>query len=149
MLALPRELEMAGFGAGTDVLIGERRDGSVVLTPARSIERPRPTKKSRIAPTLVSLRRKGEEIRSIASRFGFDNIRIFGSVANGTARADSDVDLLVHLATPAKGWEYFGRLDQFRQAMEALLGRSVDVIDEHELNRDRMSERVLQEAIRL
>ena len=41
---------------------------------------------------------KREEILRIAASYGVRNVRIFGSVARGGARPDSDLDLLVDLA---------------------------------------------------
>jgi uncharacterized protein len=49
----------------------------------------------RRAVTLDELRAHREEILQLGERFGVHNIRVFGSVARGEARADSDLDLLV------------------------------------------------------
>jgi uncharacterized protein len=46
-------------------------------------------------PTLTSVRRHATVIRRIAARYGGSRVRVFGSVARGDARPDSDVDLLV------------------------------------------------------
>ena len=75
------------------------------------------------------------EIRAIAAKHGARNIRVFGSVARGDARPDSDVDFLVDMAP--------GRtlLDELRD----LLGVNVDVVTEHGL-KPRIRERVLKEA---
>ena len=37
------------------------------------------------------------QIRAVAERYGARNIRIFGSVARGDDRPDSDLDLLIDL----------------------------------------------------
>jgi hypothetical protein len=75
-------------------------------------------------PTLAFLRSRRESIIQTAAMHGASNIRIFGSVARGTAEPGSDIDMLVDLET--------GRslLDQVRlwRALESLLGRSVDVV---------------------
>lgn len=56
---------------------------------------------------------------------GFKHIAIFGSVARGQARADSDVDLLVELDRSKRlGLEYFGVLER----IEEILGRRIDVV---------------------
>ena len=40
---------------------------------------------------------KKKEIREIAAKHGARNVRVFGSVARGDARPDSDVDFLVDM----------------------------------------------------
>ena len=45
----------------------------------------------------ASVFEKRKEILKIAAKHGARNIRIFGSVARGEARADSDVDFLVDM----------------------------------------------------
>ena len=55
----------------------------------------------------------------LASRWGVVRLALFGSTARGTARADSDVDLLVSFDGPATSERYFGV--QF--FLEDLLGR--------------------------
>ena len=76
------------------------------------------------APDLASLRARRAEIVRVAGAHGASNVRVFGSVARGTARPESDIDLLVDfepgrtLADHVALW----------QALEALLGRRVDVL---------------------
>ena len=40
---------------------------------------------------------KKEQIFALAAKYGASNLRVFGSVANGTADENSDVDILVDL----------------------------------------------------
>lgn len=46
-------------------------------------------------PTVELLAGKRDQILEIAHRYGARNVRVFGSVARGSARPDSDVDFLV------------------------------------------------------
>ncbi len=62
----------------------------------------------------------------LVERFGVTKLALFGSVARGTARADSDVDLLVQFDGPATADRYFGA--QFY--LEDLLGCAVDLVTE-------------------
>ncbi|MGJ5676794.1 MAG: nucleotidyltransferase family protein [Nostochopsis sp.] len=85
-----------------------------------------------------------EEILRIAAKYAAYNIRVFGSVARGEARPDSDVDFLVELEPQRT------LLDQIAlmQSLEELLGRKVDVTEPetlHELIRDK----VLRSAVLL
>ncbi|GBE91214.1 nucleotidyltransferase family protein [Nostoc cycadae] len=83
-----------------------------------------------------------EEILQIAAKYGAYNVRVFGSVARGEARSDSDVDFLLEIEPQRT------LLDQIAliQSLEELLGRKVDVAEPetlHELIRDK----VLREAV--
>jgi uncharacterized protein len=52
------------------------------------------------------------------------NVRIFGSVAKGTARADSDVDFLVDTQPGCSGFDLGGLYSD----LEAFLGRRIDLV---------------------
>jgi predicted nucleotidyltransferase len=69
------------------------------------------------------LKEKREEILRIAARHGAHNVRVFGSVARGDARPDSDVDFLVEME-PGRSLMDVGEL---KMDLEDLLGRRVDV----------------------
>jgi predicted nucleotidyltransferase len=53
----------------------------------------------------------------------------------------------VDIVSDARGFAYFGLLEDLRRDLEALLGRKVDVMDSAALKRTR--ERVLAEAVPL
>jgi predicted nucleotidyltransferase len=93
-------------------------------------------------PEFLEARR--EDILRIAARHGASNVRVFGSLARGDARADSDVDLLVSLE---KGRSLFD-LGALLEDLRMLLGRDVDVVTEKGL-RARIRDRVLREAVPL
>ncbi|ARV58680.1 DNA polymerase subunit beta [Nostocales cyanobacterium HT-58-2] len=83
-----------------------------------------------------------EKILQIAAKYGASNVRVFGSVARGEARPDSDVDFLVEIEPQRT------LLDQIAlmQSLEALLGRKVDVAESETLHPG-IKERVLKEAV--
>lgn len=70
------------------------------------------------------LSRHRTEILSIASRHGCRDIRVFGSVARGEERADSDVDFLVEVGEETSPWFPAGLIAD----LEQLLHRRVDVV---------------------
>ena len=90
------------------------------------------------------LKVKREEILRIAAQHGARNVRIFGSVARGEAKLDSDVDVLVDLEAGRSLLDLGGLLMDLRD----LLGCNVDVVTEKGL-RERIRDRVLREAVPL
>lgn len=94
---------------------------------------------------LKDLQAHRSAIADLGSRYGARHIRVFGSVARGEERPDSDVDFLVEFD---RGYDLFTqRLPLARQLAE-MLGRPVDLVPEHELNRH-LRDRILQEAVEL
>jgi len=85
-----------------------------------------------------------KEIREIAAKRGAHNVRVFGSVARGEAKPDSDVDFLVNMEPGRTLFDMGGLLMDLRD----LLGLQVDVVTEHGL-KARIRDRVLKEAERL
>ncbi|XWK88756.1 MAG: nucleotidyltransferase family protein [Phormidium sp.] len=90
------------------------------------------------------LKQKREEILSLAAQHGASNVRIFGSVARGVAKPDSDVDFLVEMET---GRSLLDRVALI-QDLEDLLGKKVDVANVKGL-RDVWRDRILNEAVPL
>jgi uncharacterized protein len=97
---------------------------------------------SQVSDTFELIRAKREEIQKIAARHGARNIRVFGSVARGDARPDSDVDLLIDVEPVTSSWFPAGLV----QDLETVLGRRVEVVTELGLNR-LIRDDVLREAI--
>ncbi len=60
-------------------------------------------------------------------RFHVESLSIFGSICRGTAREDSDIDILVRY-TDAPGILEFLRLKQY---LEGIMGRPVDLVTEN------------------
>jgi uncharacterized protein len=70
------------------------------------------------------LRRRRDTLREIATRHGASNLRLFGSVARGEERPDSDIDLLIDLADDRGFGDYLALAEE----LEALLHRKVDLV---------------------
>lgn len=75
-------------------------------------------------PRMANLRAHRDQILKIAQRHGASNVRVFGSVARGQDRPDSDIDLLVDLDVRTHG---LLPLAAIADELSALLGEPVDV----------------------
>jgi predicted nucleotidyltransferase len=105
----------------------------------------KPNDESTINITIEKLlRAKRQEILEIGARHGAKRIRVFGSVARGEARPDSDVDFLVEMEPGRSLFDMGGLL----MDLQDLLGCKVDVVTEKGL-RPRIREKVLREAVPL
>lgn len=78
------------------------------------------------------------EIRAL----GVQHLALFGSVARGRARLDSDVDLLVQFAPGAKTYSHFLDLSEL---LEARLGHRVELVTVEALS-PFLGPRILAEA---
>jgi len=87
------------------------------------------------------LRERREAIQLIAEKHGARNIRVFGSVARGEARSDSDVDFLVETGSETSSWFPAGLVLD----LEELLGNKVEVVTEKGLD-PLIKDQVLREA---
>lgn len=91
---------------------------------------------------LDDLHSKKQQIASLAAQYGARRIRVFGSVARGEERDDSDIDFLVDFP---QGYDLFSQRLPLCEKLTELTGRKVDLIPEHELNRH-LRDAVLKEA---
>lgn len=98
-----------------------------------------------MTPLLDTLRQYKQSIQELAHYYGASRVRVFGSVARGTEDPDSDVDLLVDFP---RGYDLFRQRLALAEQLTNLLGKRIDLIPEHELNRH-IRERVLAEAVDL
>lgn len=89
------------------------------------------------------LKDKRQTIIDLAEEHGVYNVRVFGSVVRGEAKADSDIDLLVDVR-PGVG---LGFLTLWNE-LEDLLGRDVDLVPEESL-RESLRENIIREAVPL
>jgi uncharacterized protein len=95
-----------------------------------------------MANLIDNLRQRREEILAITDKYHADNIRLFGSVARGDERLDSDVDFLVDFQLGSTLFDQIGLIE----ALSNKLGRKVDVISSRALNRH-LAQKIQQESI--
>lgn len=75
---------------------------------------------------IEELKEKRKEILTVAKRHGARKVRVFGSLARGESRKDSDVDFLVELEPGRSLLDVIA----IKQDLEELLQRKVDVVTE-------------------
>lgn len=92
-------------------------------------------------PSLVEALSATDRLRAQLFDRGVRRIGVFGSVARGTARSDSDVDFLVELADHSDLFD----LVAVKLMLERELGCQVDVVSEGGLKPD-IRETVLREV---
>ncbi|MFN7999302.1 MAG: nucleotidyltransferase family protein [Bryobacteraceae bacterium] len=85
---------------------------------------------------------KRAEILRLAETHGARNIRVFGSVATGSNRPESDIDFLVDLEPGRTLFDLAGLLGDLRD----LLGTEVDVLESRSIH-PYIRERILNEAV--
>ena len=113
------------------------------MTQRSALGRPSAAPAPPSAPTLDDLRRRRDEILDIAAAHGAHHIRVFGSVADGRARPDSDVDFLVDFEPGRTVLD----LSALILDLEEALGRTVDVVETRSLLP--AAERIRREAVPL
>jgi predicted nucleotidyltransferase/DNA-binding XRE family transcriptional regulator len=95
--------------------------------------RRQPQRLSRLSgPVGRRVRRKRRDLIAAAAAHGVAGVRVFGSVARGEDRPDSDVDLLADLPP---GMSLFG-LARLQAELEAILGTQVDLVPAGDLKPD-------------
>jgi uncharacterized protein len=100
--------------------------------------------RGQVMSQLEAIRARREAILRLARNYGIRRVRLFGSVARGEDRPESDVDVLIEF-DPGRSL-----LDQvgFRQDLEELLGRRIDVVSEGGIS-PYLEATILREAVPL
>lgn len=72
-----------------------------------------------------------QKIISLCKKYRVKSLYAFGSILTDRFNDDSDVDMLVDFDThDHEQWDYVGNYFGFRDALEAIFGRKVDLIEE-------------------
>jgi predicted nucleotidyltransferase/DNA-binding XRE family transcriptional regulator len=107
--------------------------------------RQQPRRLSKLSgPVGRRVRRRRHDLITAAAAHGVQNLRVFGSVARGQDRPDSDVDLLADLPP---GLSLFG-LARVQSELEAIIGTQVDLVPAQDL-KPGVRARVEQELVAL
>ena len=73
-----------------------------------------------------------ERIKILCNTYNVEKMYLFGSVLNSNFSATSDIDLLVKFK-PIELANYFDNYINFKENLESLFGREVDLIEEQTL----------------
>ena len=99
------------------------------------------------APDLATVIRAIRTRRADLQAAGAQHIDIFGSVARGTASAQSDIDII---ATPRPGATFsLIDLSGVVRMLEESTGRSVDILTSENIRPERFDTKILEEAVRV
>ncbi|MEZ5690956.1 MAG: nucleotidyltransferase family protein [Rickettsiales bacterium] len=85
-----------------------------------------------------------DKIFAIAAKYHAENIRIFGSVVRGSAKEDSDIDILVSFLPKASLLDEAG----LERELNEVIGQHVDVIGD-DVIREEFKQYILNEAVTL
>jgi predicted nucleotidyltransferase len=85
-----------------------------------------------------------DSILEIAKQRKIDNVRVFGSIANGNQNNYSDIDFLVHMTKEADLLDLSG----FHLDLEELLNCKIDVIPDNSIHWS-IKDKILSEAVEL
>lgn len=92
---------------------------------------------------MTGVQLRADQLADVCRRHHVQELAVFGSVARGEARPDSDIDVLVEFEPSARIG--FIALSQLAHELEEVLGRRVDVVTKRGLH-PRIRDRVLAEA---
>jgi len=101
------------------------------IAEALGISQPAVSQQVKFSPDLmgvhpeVLLQAAAPVLKALAAEHGYTGLAAFGSVGRRQARQDSDIDLLVE--APG-GTSSFGFI-RFKQLIERVLGREIDLVD--------------------
>lgn len=120
------------------------------IAEAVGITQPAVSQQLKFAPELgevhpeVLLEAAAPILKALAADHGYTRLSVFGSVARRQARPDSDIDLIVEAPD---GTSTFGFI-RFKQLIEQVLGREIDLIDYGGL-KPRLDDDIRREAVLL
>lgn len=120
------------------------------IAESLGITQPAVSQQLKFAPELngvhpeVLLEAAAPVLKAFAEDRGYRNLSVFGSVARREARDDSDIDLIVESPEGTSSFDFVA----FKQLIERIVGREVDLIDYGGLN-PRLDDDIRREAVPL
>jgi predicted nucleotidyltransferase len=81
--------------------------------------------------TIARIEIDERRLAAVCQRYGIAALEVFGSSARGTARPDSDIDILYTMMPGRRlGWE----IEDLADELSALVGRRVDLVSRRALH---------------
>lgn len=120
------------------------------IAEALGISQPAVSQQLKFAPELhgvhpeLLLDAAAAVLKALAAEHGYTRFAVFGSVARHQARPDSDIDLIVDAPAGTSSFDFI----RFKQLVEQVLGREVDLVDYGGL-RPRLDDDIRREAVLL
>jgi predicted nucleotidyltransferase len=120
------------------------------IAEALGVTQPAVSQQLKFAPELgavhpeVILDAAAPILKAIAVDHGYRRLAAFGSVARHQARQDSDIDLLVEAPEGTSSFDFV----RFKQLIEQVLGREIDLVDYGAL-KPRVDDDIRREAVML
>lgn len=114
------------------------------------ISQPAVSQQLKFAPALdkqhpeILLEAAAPVLKTLAIEHGYSNLAVFGSVAKGNARTDSDIDLLVSAPPGTSSFDFV----RFKMLLEEVLGREIDLVSWAGL-KPRIDDDIRSEAVML
>lgn len=120
------------------------------IAEAVGITQPAVSQQLRFAPELdrvhpeLLLEAAAPILRTLAAEHGYTRLAVFGSAARHEARQDSDIDLIVDAPAGTSSFDFI----RFKQLVEQVLGREIDLVDYGGL-KPRLDDGIRREAVLL
>ena len=101
------------------------------IAEALGITQPAVSQQLKFAPELdevhpvVLIAAAAPVLKAVAVEHGYTRLAVFGSVARHEAREDSDIDLSIEAPEETSSFGFI----RFKQLIEQILGRDIDLID--------------------
>ena len=81
---------------------------------------------------MIPMQNHIEKLNSLCVQYNVEKMYLFGSALNANFNTESDIDLLVKFK-PIELALYFDNYINFKQNLESLFGRDVDLVEEQTL----------------
>ena len=81
---------------------------------------------------MIPMQNHIEKLNSLCVQYNVEKMYLFGSALNANFNTESDIDLLVKFE-PIELALYFDNYINFKQNLESLFGRDVDLVEEQTL----------------